>query len=1022
MEGIVMRSKLFIMSISILILLPFFAFGQQRATIKGVVTDKAGNPLPGANVFIQDTNYGAAANSKGEYSFSLAAELARGQEVPLIARFIGFKLASATITLSPGEITQNFMLAPDPIGLDEVVVVGYGTTRKEEFTGSIKVVKSEKLEQLPTSSFQDVLQGSPGLQVTAADGTPGGRVQIRIRGIGSISSSNEPLYVIDGVPVVSYVDELTDFDNSGASSNVLASLNPNDIETIVVLKDAASTAIYGSRGANGVILITTKGGVAGTRVQMAGPKVNLKIQRGYSDFAFDNLLKGLNADQYTTLFYEGYVNSGRATPEEAQKLYNTWYPNPANTNWIGDITHTGITNQVDLSAQGGTNNFNYYISAGLLDQEGVVIENYFTRYSSRANFAAQVTDRLHISNNLNLSYNKQRGITDGSAWEAPMYNGIFLSPLIPVRDEAGDWYYGHVDFFMSGANPVGSAYVDEREREQTRIMDNLSLTYQLPYAMKFQSTWSFDIINIDEIVYENANWGDGRSYGGRADEGRTDVINWQGINTLTYASMFAMSHNVEALVGTETQKVTTDWVNAYGGGFAHPTLHTLATAANPLSVYSARTANSFLSVFSRANYNYQGKYYVSASFRRDGSSRFGPEKRWGNFWSVGLGYTLTEEPFMKNLTFINYVKIRSSYGITGNAEIGNYPWAGLYGFTRDYDGKPGAAPTQIENSILTWESQENLNIGVDFSIWNNRISGTVDWFTRTSSDLLLDRPLSNTTGFRNVLQNVGDMKNTGIEFSLQGAILQVKNLELAVDFNITTLTNEITYLPEPYIDGTKRREEGRNFYEYYLHGWAGVDPANGDPLWYTDSTRTMTTNKIGNTERFYDGKSALPKAYGSFGLLGKKGPFSLSVQFNYQFGNYIYDEVARFYHSDGRYTPRSTSQYAFDNRWTTPGQEALFPQFRWGGNQGSNADVCDRYLFKGDYIRLKVLRIGYKLPQTFVSRIGIASLEAYIHLGNYWTWVADDQLYLDPEQGVNGLYSSITHMPKTSSIGFNIGL
>jgi len=1017
-----MRSKLFIMSISILVLLPLFAFGQQRATIKGVVTDKDGNPLAGANVFIQGTNYGAATDAKGEYSFSLPAELARGQEVPLTARFIGFKLAHATITLSPGEITQNFMLEVDPIGLDEVVVVGYGTARKEELTGSVKVIKSERLEQLPTSTFQDALQGNPGLQVTAEDGTPGGRVQIRIRGIGSIGSSNEPLYVIDGVPVVSYVDELTDFENTGASVNVMASLNPNDIENIVVLKDAASTAIYGSRGANGVILITTKGGVAGTRVQTTGPSFNVKVQRGYSDFAFNNLLQGLNAEQYTTLFYEGYANAGRVTLAEAQNLYNSWYPNPASTNWMKAITHTGVTNQIDLSAQGGSNRFNYYISAGLLDQEGVVIENYFTRYSSRANFAAQVTDRLHISNNLNLSYNKQRGITDGSAWEAPMYNGIFLSPLIPIRDEVGEWYYGHVDFFMSGANPVGSAYVDEREREQTRIMDNLALTYQLPYALKLQSTWSFDIINIDEIVYENGNWGDGRAYGGRADEGRTDVINWQGINTLTYTSTFGMSHNVEALVGTEAQKVTTDWVEVYGGGFAHPTLHTLATAANPLSVYSARTAYSFLSFFSRVNYNYQNKYYVSGSFRRDGSSRFGPDKRWGNFGSVGVGYTLTEESFMQGLTFINYLKIRGSWGVIGNAEIGNFAWAGLYGFARDYDGEPGASPTQVENRILTWESQENLNIGFDFSILNDKISGTFDWFTRTSSDLLLERPLSNTTGFTDVLQNVGDMKNTGLELSLQGTVLQKRDLGLSVNFNVTTLKNEITYLPEPYIDGTKRREEGRDFYEYYLYGWAGVDPTNGDPLWYTDSTKTTTTNKIGQAQRFYDGKSALPKAYGSFGLFGKKGPFSLSIQFNYQFGNYIYDNVARFYHSDGRYTPRSTSQYAYENRWTTPGQEALFPQFRWGGNQGSNADNCDRYLFKGDYFRLKVLRFGYKLPQTLVSRIGVASVEAYIHLANYWTWVADDQLYLDPEQGVNGLYESTTHMPKTSSFGFNIGL
>ncbi len=298
-----MRSKLFIMSISILVLLPIIAFGQQRILIKGVVTDKDSNPLAGANVFIQGTSYGAAANARGEYSFNLPAKLARGQEVPLIARFIGFKLGSTTIKLTPGEITHNFMLEPDPIGLDEVVVVGYGEARKEEVTGSIKVVGAEKLKELPTSSFQEALQGTPGLQVSSNDGAPGAGIAIRVRGIGSINASNEPLYVVDGIPVTSGSVSLTDFSNGGRSSNVLAGINPNDIESIVVAKDAASTAIYGSRGANGVVMITTKGGVAGKSLRWAtGPKVEVKLQRGYADFAFNNLLKGLNRDQYHQLY------------------------------------------------------------------------------------------------------------------------------------------------------------------------------------------------------------------------------------------------------------------------------------------------------------------------------------------------------------------------------------------------------------------------------------------------------------------------------------------------------------------------------------------------------------------------------------------------------------------------------------------------------------------------------------------------------------------------------------------------
>ena len=804
---------------------------------------------------------------------------------------------------------------------------------------------------------------------------------------------------------------------------MLAGINPNDIESIVVAKDAASTAIYGSRGANGVVMITTKGGVAGKSLRWAtGPKVEVKLQRGYADFAFNNLLKGLNRDQYHQLYIEGYVNSGRLTAAEAEDLYKQQFPNPANTIWLDEITHTGITNQLDLSAQGGSDKFTYFISGSIFDQEGTVVNNYFNRYSSRANLTAQLTDKLKLSNNINLSYFRQRGITDGTRWQAPFYLAYLMAPTVPVFDDEGLYYGDHKSFFMGGNNPVGHLHDDKRELEQTRIIDNFAATYQFTNALSFRSTWSFDILNVDEYLYANMRYGDGRNVSGTADEARTDIINWQGNQTLNYTKTFAGDHNVDLLAGFEQQKFSRDEVEAYGEGFSHPDLKTLASAANPQLAYSARTNYSFQSFFSRANYNYAHKYYASASFRTDGSSRFGPDKRWGNFWSLGLGYTLTEESFMKGIEFVDYLKFRGSFGETGNAEIGNFPWAGLYGFNREYDGQPGAAPTQIANPILTWEKQQNLNIGFDFAMLDNRISGTIERFVRSSNDLLLNRPLSYTTGFRQVQQNVGDMKNTGFELSLEGDILKQENLDLSINFSITTLTNEITKLPEPIVDGTKRREEGRDFQEYWLFGWAGVDPANGDPLWYTDSTKSVTTNKISEAKLFYDGKSATPDFYGNFGITARYGRFTLTAQANYQFGNYVYDNPGWVIHGDGRFTPRSTSTWAFENRWTEPGQNALFPQHRWGGNQSSNARPSSRYLFKGDYIRLKTLRIGYKLPDILAFRLGVRSIEAYIYLNNYFTWVADKNLHFDPEQVISGVYNTITPISKTSSFGINIGL
>ncbi|MCG8608362.1 SusC/RagA family TonB-linked outer membrane protein [bacterium] len=1008
------------------LLLPVTLLGQRAVTITGTVTDDVGNTLPGANVFIELTRYGAATDADGSFSFNVPAEEARGQEVQLSVTFIGYKTASATIRLSPGTVTQNFSMDTDVLALGEVVTIGYGIARKEEVTGSIKVIHSEKLEQVPVSSFQEVLQGNSGMQVVARDGAPGAGISIRVRGIGSINASNEPLYVIDGIPVTSGSISTTDFNNGGRSSNVLASINPNDIESVVVAKDAASTAIYGARGANGVVMINTKGGVSGRGFRASSPQVEVKLQRGYSDFAFNNLLEGINTEQYRQLYFEGYANAGSQTLEQTEESWARQFPQPANTIWLDEMSRTGVTNQFDISAQGGTNRFNYFVSGSLMDQDGTIEANFFKRHSSRVNLAAQPTDRLTIKNNLNLSYFKQRGITDGTRWQAPMYLAYLMSPAVPIFDETGQYYADHKSFFMGGNNPVGHLNEDERELEQTRIIDNLYARYEITDDLHASTSWSFDVLNVDEYQYRNPRYGDARNSGGDVNEGRTDVINWQGIQTLNYETIFDGVHSVDLLVGFENQKISTDVVEAWGEGFSHPDLKTLASAAVPEVAFSSRTSYAFQSYFSRANYNYAHKYYASASFRRDGSSRFGPDKRWGTFWSFGLGYTLTEESFMQNTGFLNYLKLRGSYGETGNAEIGNFPWAGLYGFGSDYDGQPGAAPSQIANPILTWESQQNLNIGFDFAVLDDRLSGSFDAFRRSSKELLLERPLSFTSGFREVEQNVGDMRNTGVELALRGDILRRENLDLSLNFNITTLSNEITRLPEPFVDtGTSRyfrREEGRDFQEFWLYGWAGVDPANGDPLWYTDSTKTATTNRIGDAVRFYDGKSASPDFYGSFGLSARVGRVTVIAQANYQFGNYVFDAPGWVIHGDGRFTPRSTSSFAFENRWTTPGQEALFPQHRWGGNQSSNNRDSDRYLFKGDFIRLRTLKIGYDVPRSLITQFGVNSLEVYLNLNNYLTWVADDHLHFDPEQTINGVYNTITPISKTASFGINIGL
>ncbi len=906
-------------------------------------------------------------------------------------------------------------------------MIGYGTARKEALTGAVVSISAKKLEQLPTTTFQDILQGTPGVQVQSNDGAPGAGISIRVRGIGSITAGSEPLYVVDGIPMLTDDIGRTGFNNGGRTANALATINPNDIESLVVLKDAASTAIYGSRGANGVILITTKGGVAGNDIFASGPKFDFKIQRGYSDFAHGNLLQGLSGEQYHDYFIEANVNRGR-TVEESEQQYQETFPllskGFGNTNWIDEITRTGATSSFDLSATGGSDNFSYFISGSYFDQQGTVETIFFERYSSRINVTAQLSEKFSISNNLNVAYTNQRAINDGSAWEAPFYMAVFMPPAVPVYNEEGQFYGAHqAKNIMGGNNPLGGLVENPKKRETSRLQDHLSGTYKLNKNISFQSSWSFDLYELDDYAFYNARYGSGRNSGGEVNEARSDNITWQGTQTINYYNTFSDVHSFDTVVGYEANKSSRDRVELWGQQFAHPDLLTANSAALIETVPSGSDRNSFRfeSVFARLNYDYNRKYYFSGSFRTDGSSRFGPDQRWGNFWAVGFGYSVTEESFMDNINFVDYLKFRTSYGQVGNAAIGNYEWQGLYGFNIAYDGAPGAAPSQVQNSALTWESQGNLNIGFDYAIMDNRLSGSFNWYKKTSTDLLLDVPISYTTGFTSLLQNFGDMENSGMEFSVQADIMRKREFNFALHFNVTTLKNKLTKLSSPFIAGTKRREEGRDYQEYYLLPWAGVDPDNGKPLYYTDETKTATTSSLNETGRIYDGKSGTPDLIGSFGIFGQYKRFTFSASANYTFGNYLFEGAARFYHGDGRYAPRSTSTWLWENRWQNPGDIAKAPQLRWGGNSGSQPNNSSRYLQKGDYIRLKNVRLAYRMPETWASFAKVGSLEAYVTLNNYFTWVADDDLHFDPEQVISGVFNTGTPNSKTVSFGWNIG-
>ena len=979
----------------------------QEKTVTGLVKDNYGQPLPGVNILIQGTTTGTQTDFDGNYSIKVK------DGAVLVFSYVGM----TTKTLEVGERTiLNVILNENAAALDEVLIVGYGSQTKESITGSVGIMKSKELEQVPVSTFEQSLRGSiAGLQATALDGAPGGNTEIRIRGIGSITASSEPLYVIDGIPI--QAGSLATNDNGGTSTNVMAAINPNDIENITVLKDAASTAIYGSRGANGVILINTKQGKTGKAT------ISIKSLTGFNSQAGRNILRPLNAAQYTELYLEGYINRGD-TPAEAQARFDNTFQQlidpstgqPTDTNWLDAITRTGITQSYDLSVRGGTDKVKYFMSGSYLDQENYIIGSGFKRFSTRANLEYKANDYLTISNNISVSDLVSSTFDDGGSWTNPFKNSLELSPLIPIYDEQGRYNGEHRTYFpLGGANPVGSLNGDDlRETKQLRVIDNFAISINILKNLKFRSQWNFDILKLDESEYRNPRYGYGFNIGGFAYEASTTNKTWVGTQTLDYNFVLGENHNFNLLAGYEAQESTFESSSASGTQFPNDKVRTLNSASAEFTVSGSKSEYTFASMFSRVNYNYSGKYFVSGSLRRDGSSRFGADNRWGNFYSVGASWIASKESFLNDVSFIDLIKIRTSFGLTGNAAIGNFPSQGLYVYGQDYDGSPGGSPSQIGNPNLTWETQENFNIGLDFGLFN-RVNGTVEYFNRVSSDLILDVPISRTSGFNSLTQNFGEMTNSGIELTLNADIINNEDFNWNLGFNVTFLKNEITKLTEDFNSGRFRRQEGQDFQSFYLFNWAGVNQTNGEPQWYTDATKTAVTSSLGDAERFLDDTSATPEFFGGINTSFTYKGFSLSANFNYSYGNYILDNRARGSLGDGRLTPRSTATWLFENRWVPGKTDALVPKFRWGGWPGSGEAANSRWLYDGSFIRLKDLTVAYQFPETITSVLSVNSLRMYFRGTNLLTFTKED-LYIDPEQAINGLYSGQTPALKTLSI------
>jgi len=930
--------------------------------------------------------------------------------------------------------------------LNEVVVVAYGQAKKTTITGSVATIKGTYLADKPFSSVDKELQGAvAGVEVSSTSGAPGSATDIRIRGIGSISASASPLWVIDGV-------EATTGDQSSntTTSNVLATMNPDDIESITVLKDASSTAIYGSRAANGVILVTTKKGRAGKT------RINFTAEVGQNSQAFNPSNKPMTTLQYQTILREGLINAGiAANNAQADQVITTSYPNglgypsnytATNTNWRDVVQRNGNQSQYNLSVSGGTDKTQVYLSGGYFNQIGTALASDFKRYNGTVSVTHKATDKLTFGSSLSVGYSIQHTPFNTGAYGNPILESFLLLPWYTPKNPDGSLRYGANDSLqefplaVSAFNPLVEAAYNFNAYRQVSLRGNVSGEYKILKNLSFTSRYSGEYSDISEDQYWNPFYGDGYSPepadAGQGESVYTRIYDWTWSNYFDWKQNLNRDQDIyfDLKPGYEAYEYNNYILQANGKGYPQTLdLQYLASAATPTTASVLPVASSIASEFVLGDINYKDKYVLSASFRRDGASVFGADHQYGNFYSVGGSWNINEEDFMKNSALFNLLKLRSSYGQTGNSlGFGLYTPLATYSYGSNYNGQPGSAPSNVGNPNLTWEKNAIFNVGVDFGMLRDRINGTLEYYDRKTTNLLLAVPLSLTSGVQvagaNPVQNenVGGLSNSGIEVTLGGRPVVTRNFTWSINFNLAHNVNKVTALyrnqPVPSSGLTYfQYTVGYDLQSFYLPQWAGANSQTGQPQWYTDNTKqTATSNYDSATFEVNHKYSGTPKLFGSLTNTFTYKGFSLDVQFNYNFGNYLFDTWGFITNSEGAFLGGYNQMTRQLGAWQKPGDKTDIPQIIYGGNDNST-DLSTRYLYKGDYIRLRNLQFAYNFPKELTDKIHISNLSIYVRGTNLLTFGTDKNLAYDPEAGITSTTNFEVFIPKTIAGGIKIG-
>ncbi|MDR0419964.1 MAG: TonB-dependent receptor, partial [Prevotellaceae bacterium] len=935
-------------------------------------------------------------------------------------------------------------LEPDVAQIEESFVVAYGTARKSTYTGSAAVVKAEAIKDMPKASFETALVGTvSGLQMTPGSGQAGSSVNIRIRGTGSMNASNEPLYVIDGVPMNS--GDLSKLNYS--SNNAMNSINPADIESITVLKDAAASSLYGSRAANGIIMITTKSGKKG--------KMNLsfKANVGFTpSFAYNNWEKASPQDQidYSLELWTAwnmrdepttYPTYELARAQAEQDYKNLIGDDPRGFfDWEDALLRTATFQNYDLSASGGTENNTYYFSLGYTKENGRVYVNDLSRYSGRLNVTQKITNFLDMTSNVSFSSVEKNGFNDGynnGANYFLMIRNLLFDNWWP-KNEDGTW---HTDPWRTYAQNV--LYYDnyrENVSKINRFSINESLKANITPDLSVKTIFSYDETRLDDYVWRAANHYDlsARSVNGVVRNIHNKWLKMVSTSTINYDYTFKDVHNIALLAGFEVEDNQFNLVRAEGTNLPSLTSKTVATAGTKTS-NAYYSGNSMMSFLSRLEYNYDNKYYFSASFRRDGSSKLSPSVRWGNFWSVSGAWKINSEKFMQSVEWLSNLRIKTSYGINGTMPEPNYGHIALFSYSNyTYGNNPGGRITTTAAETLKWETNYTLNLGVEAGFFNNRLNINLEYYDRVSKNLLQDAPISRITGFNSILQNIGAMDNSGFEIEIGGDIIKRNDFRWNMSINGATLRSRVTKLYEgadiiwydPTGDDNQARfiyREGKSPKSFYGREWAGVDPDNGEPMWYTNNTTTTPYKTVNGrpVTNLYDQASDIitgcadPKLFGGINSdISWKG-FSVYLNFSYSLGGDVYNAFERYVNDDGYFTTRTRTEKAMDY-WKKPGDITQAPRLGLDENTKAFKSHQSRWLYKNNYIRLKNITISYNLPKNIVEKVKLTNCRVYFSGMNLLTFAS--QNYFDPEVSVYGVKSWEMPIGKTFTFGIELNL